>query len=86
MLRLAIETLPEQPGPYAMSSAIYKANPTLAGAQQGAVEFEQSWKPRFNTKEGLSAVLRKTPRDFHMPAWQRFRGWACEPDFRGSVW
>lgn len=84
LLRQAIEALPEAPGPYELLSEIYKTNPTLAGAQQAAVEVEQSWKSRFNTREGLSAVMKKTPRDFHMPVWHKYRGWACEPDFRGS--
>lgn len=84
LLRQAMEALPEAPGPYQLLSEIYKTNPTLADAQQAAVEVEQSWKSRFNTREGLSTVSRTLPRDFHLPAWAKFRGWACEPDFRNS--
>lgn len=84
LLRQAIEALPEAPGPYKLLSEIYNANPSLPGAQQAAVEIEQAWKSRFNTRAGLSVVLKTLPRDFQFPVWQQFRGWACEPDFRNS--
>lgn len=85
LLRQAIEALPEAPGPYKLLSQIYRENPSLPGAQQAAVEVEQLWKSRFNTRAGMSVVLRTLPRDFYLPGLTKLRGWACEPDFRNSV-
>ena len=72
------------PGPYVLLTEIYKGNPSLPGAQQSAIEAQQAWKSRLNTPEGLRAVLRKLPADFHLSAIGRFRGWACGSDSQGS--
>jgi tetratricopeptide (TPR) repeat protein len=84
LLRQAIDALPEAPGPYTLLSEIYRSNPSLPGAPQAAAEVEQAWKSRFNTSEGMRIAMRTFPRDFHIVAVAPYRGWACEPDFRGS--
>jgi hypothetical protein len=85
LLRQAIEALPEAPGPYSLLVEIYKSSPQLPEAPQAAAEVGQSWKSRFNTRAGMSVALRTIPRDFHVVAVAPYRGWACEPDFRGSL-
>ena len=84
LLRQAIEALPEAPAPWDLLASIYRENPSLADAQQRAAEAGQRVHALAGSREGMRTVYRTMPRDFHVVAVASYRGWACEPDFRGS--